>query len=306
MNGRANLGLSAVAGLRESLGVDIAEHPEGSQGFAWNPFGWSQRVWTAPALAEGDASSRTVHLRTELSLRLDGAQASLEALRSRLPLATLSGAVRDPDDPRRLQLASSLRVHPGNESWAVRLLACAARLQLLEAFLLDRLAATPPPGARLPEPGFGLGPGSAAEGPAETGPDVAEWAEALRGLPGARAVRTPGGLTASLPFREGREKGLLELVMQARRPALGPGLSVVLTLPGDGGVVEALELNELDIAEGSDLDLLGGWSARPGGRVFTTFLPMAAWERGLAVEIVRGFVRRVQRLTGVPPTSSPS
>jgi hypothetical protein len=304
MNGRADLGRGAVAGLRDCLGIDAGEHSEGSHGFAWNPFGWEQRVWAAPALGSGDDPARSVHLRTELSLRLDGAAASTEALRSHLPLATLSGIVRDADDPRRLLLASSLRVHPGNESWAVRLLAIAARLQLLEAFLLDRLASTPPPGARLPGPGF-AGLDSATGTSTETGPDVADCAEALQALPGARVVRTPCGLTASLPFGQGSEKSLLELVAQARRPALGPGLSVVLTLPGNGGVVEALALNESEIVAGSNTDLLGGWSARTGGRVFTTFVPMAAWDRGLAVEIVLGFVRRVERLSSAP-TSSPS
>jgi hypothetical protein len=301
MKGRAEIGRSVVCGLRENLGVDGAEHSEGTAGFAWNPFGWLQRAWAEPG--PPDEPRPRVHVRTELSLRLDAAVASVEALRSRLPLATLSGVVRDEDNPRRLQLASSLRVHAGNEAWAVRLLATAARLQLLEAFLLDRLAATPPPGARLPGPGFG--PVPATETTAETGLDLAECACALRGLPGARAVRTPHGLTASLPFGGGAEKGLLELVAEARRPALGQGLSVVLTLPGDGGVLEALELNEGEVGERSETDLLGGWSARAGARVFRTFLPMAAWDRGLAVEIVRGFVRRVERLAGAP-TSSPS
>jgi hypothetical protein len=305
MNGCADVGERALAGLRECLGIEAAAPSESRHGFAWNPFGWVQRAWAAPALARGEDPGRSVHLRTELSLRLDGAPASIEALRSRLPLATLSGVVRNADDPCRVQLASSLFVHSGNEGWAVRLLTAAARLQLLEAFLLDRLASTPPPGARLPGPGFGLGLDRATETSAETGPDVAECAAALRGLPGARAVRTPSGLSASLPFGERAEKGLLELVAQARRPALGPGLSVVLALPGDGGVLEAIELNEGEIGERSDTDLLGGWSARAGGRVFTTFLPMAAWDRGLAVEIVLGFVRRVRRLAS-GPTSSPS
>jgi hypothetical protein len=299
MDGRADPGRSAICGLREILGVDGAEHSEGTEGFAWNPFGWVQRAWTAPQPADGPVSK--LHVRTELSLRLDGTKASMEALRSRLPHATLSGVVRDGNDPRRLQLASSLRVHPGNEARAVRLLAAAARLQLLEAFLLDRLAATPPPGARLPGAGFGLD--AATETTAETGLDLADCAEALLRLPGARAVRTPCGLTASLPFGGGAEKGLMELAAEARRPALGQGLSMVLTLPGDGGVLEALELNEGEIGEESDTDLLGGWSARSGGRVFSAFLPMAAWDRGLAVEIVLGFVRRVERLAGAATRS---
>jgi hypothetical protein len=306
MSGRVDIGRSAVAALRDGLGIDDAgEHSDGAQGFAWNPFGWEQRVWAVPAFEGGDDPAASVHLRTELSLRLDGSTASMEALRFGLPLATLSGVVRSADDLGRLQLASSLRVRASNEkSWAVRLLAIAARLQLLEAFLLDRLASTPPPGARLPGPGF-AGLDSATGISTETGPDVADCAAALQALPGARAARTPCGLTASLPFGQGSGKGLFELVAQARRPALGPGLSVVLTLPGNGGVVAALELNESEIGAGSNTDLLGGWSARTGGRVFTTFVPMAAWDRGLAVEIVLGFVRRVERLASAP-TSSPS
>lgn len=304
MNGRAELGRCAVARVREDLDIDAAAHSEWSHGFTWCPFGWAQRAWAAPAFEDGDNPGWRVHLRTELSLRLDGSPAAVEALRSQLPLATLSGVVRDPEDPCRLQLASSLRVHPGNGGWAARLLAAAARLQLLEAFALDRLASTPPPGARLPGPGFGLGDSAPATS-AETGPCIAECTAALREIPGARAVKTPDGLMASLPFGRGVERSLLELVAPARRPTLGPGISVVLTVPGDGCVLDALELNEREIGERSDTDLLGGWSARPGGRVFTTFLPRAAWGRGLAVEIVRGFVRRVARLES-GPTSSPS
>lgn len=305
MNGRAELGPSAVARMRECLGIDAAAQSEWNHGFTWNPFGWVQHAWAAPALERGDDLGSRVHLRTELSLRLDGGKASIEAVRSQLPLATLAGVVRVAGDPRRLQLASSLRVHPGNHAWAVRLLVAAARLQLLEAFLLDRLAATPPPGARLPGPDFGLDADPALEMSADTGLEVAECAAVLRGLPGACAVKTPGGLTASLPFGGGAAKSLLELVAQARRPAVGPGLSMVLTVPGECGVVEAIELNEGEIRDESDTDLLGGWSARPGGRVFTTFLPMAAWGRGLAMEIVLGFVRRAQGLENAP-TSSPS
>ena len=189
-----------------------------------------------------------------------------------------------------------------NRGRAVRLLAAAARLQLHEAFVLHRLGATPSREDR-PEPGLGHGEPKVPL-PAATWSDVDDCAAALRDIPGARAVRMPGGVTASLPFGEGVERCLLELLAIAERPAVGQGIEVVLTLPGgEGSLVDALELNEREIATRSDTDLLGSWSTRPGARAFTTFLPVAAWSRGLVLETVLGFVRRMRGVAGLPTSS---
>jgi hypothetical protein len=302
MNGRADLGRCAVAGVRECLGIDAAEHSEWSHGFSWRPSGREQRVWAVPAFEDGAPVGWRVHVRTGLSPRLDGSPALVEVLQSELPRATLSGVVRDAEEPRRLQLASSLRVHRDNRDWAVRVLETAARLQALEACRLDELArsAAPVPAA----PGNGQGADSSKGRAPEVWPGLAECGAALRGLAGSHVVETRGGLMASLPFGEAH-RSLLELRASAQRPALGPGLSVVLTLPGSGCVRDALELNESEIAERSDTDLLGSWSARRGARVFTAFFPVAAWGEGLAVEIALGSARRAERLANAP-TSSPS
>jgi hypothetical protein len=302
MNGRADLGRCAVAGVRECLGIDAAEHSEWSHGFSWLPSGREQRVWAAPAFEEGAAVGWRVHVRTGLSPRFDGSAALVEVLQSELPRATLSGVVRDADDPHRLQLASSLRVHRDNRGWALGVLEAAARLQVVEACRLDRLARSANPASE--EPAAGRDADESASRTSEAGPDVAECLEALRGLPGAHVVETRGGLMASLPFGEAH-RSLLELRASGQSPALGPGLSVVLTVPGSGGVRDALELNEGEIAERSDTDLLGSWSARRGARVFTAFFPAAAWGEGLGVELARACARRAGRLANAP-TSSPS
>ncbi len=230
MNGRLDLGREVVASLRECLGIDAAVSRVLPHRFSWSPGGREQSAWVSPALEHGDDAGFRVDLRTDVSLRLDGCPEAVEALPSRLPLATLCGVVRHPDDPDRLQLASTLRVRAVNRGRAVRLLAAAARLQLHEAFVLHRLGATPSREDR-PEPGLGHGEPKVAL-PAATWSDVDDCAAALRDIPGARAVRMPGGVTASLPFGEGVERCLLELLAIAERPAVGQGIEVVLTLPG--------------------------------------------------------------------------
>lgn len=302
MNGRADLGRCAVAGVRERLGIDAAEHLEWSHGFSWRPSGREQRVWAVPAFEDGAPVGWRVHARTELSPRFGGSPALIEVLQSELPRATLSGVVRDAEEPHRLQLASSLHVHRDNRDWAVRVMETAARLQALEACRLDELTRPATPVTAAVE--SGQAGAAAAEGAPEAWPDVADCVAALRGVPGSHIVETREGLMASLPFGEAH-RSLLELRASAQRPALGPGLSVVLTLPGSGCVRDALELNELEIAERSDTDLLGSWSARRGARVFSAFFPVAAWGEGLAVEIALGSARRAERLAS-GPTSSPS
>lgn len=303
---QADLGRETIVLVRERLfaGGRSAECPGG---FVWRPGDREQRVWAEPVGGPGEPPAWRVHVETDFLRGFDARPAQLAALAIEMPWVSLGGLVRDRQDAARLQLASTAVVHGASVDWVPPVLATAARLQAAEVARYSRASGLLAVGA---EPDVGEaadgGGGAAPDGfidqiarrplaSAATvwgGRDMLEAVYALRSLAHARAVATPYGVTAS--FRVAG--GLAELEMKAptQGAGLGYGLSLLVTLPDEGGVREALGHNERERDGCFGTDLLGGWSPRDGRLAFAAFWPNVAYSEGAAARLAVDAARRAQ------------
>jgi hypothetical protein len=235
--------------------------------------------------------------------------------------------VRAAEDPRRLEIATTLHVQTLNQGWATDFLAHAARLQAAEAILLAHTSALLAAGASADvgecadAAPVGVAEGWPARGalvdvlhagpaPGEAPCDsreLRECAAMLGVVPHARWAATARGLNGVLSAEEawlGSGPSVLEMTARAERPGLGAGLHVSLTIPRAGGVEDALVLNEREVAPGSRTDQLGGWSAQEGVLQHTAFFPEVCHAREIALHAALGAVLRAHWVRGWPPRPS--
>jgi hypothetical protein len=161
--------------------------------------------------------------------------------------------------------------------------------------------------AALPPEGLLLPAIQAVERVSHAGPDMPVCVEVLKNQTKARAVQSPRGLIATLPFGEAEgSRSLLELMTDARHPLLGKGLSAVVRAPARGLVPLALAQNERDVGPWGRGDALGGWWADRSGLVHTSFYPQAFHPKGLGVEVVLACARRARDLDDAVAGRGPS
>ena len=123
----------------------------------------------------------------------------------------------------------------------------------------------------------------------------------LRQQAGARAVQTPEGICATLPFGPaGASRSILELNAEAEHPMLGKGLSAILTMPLQVGPTEAMMLNEREVGPQCSGDALGGWRATEEGiLVHSSFYPHALYQEGLDLQLLLAYARRAHEVANV-------
>ncbi len=311
---RCDLGIEVVDELRRRADAAELHCVAWPRGFSWTPLVVAQRVWSEPDFSGGARPSWRVQVRSAIASGFEATPAQLHVLSELMTASALSAVVRDEDDRSRLELASTVHVHAGNAHRAADLVGFVACLQAAQVESLASTAAvaglhTP---AGLAQPGRDL--------PSQPAPDCAAIAdgttrrldtrvwpaqemracvERLVASPGARAVSTPQGLTASFASNLDLPGGgltLLQVDTRAERPGLGPGLSVMLVAPGRGGVREALALNEREVLPGWQTDLLGGWVVDGSVLQHAAFYPDAVYREGLLADIVETAIRRVDSI----------
>jgi hypothetical protein len=308
----ADLGVEVVNRVRARPEWAHRRCSEWPRGFACSRCGLLQRIWSEPAPADDGRPAWRLEVRTRVLAGFDGQPAQLEALAADMNRVTLAALVRDPEDPTRLGLASTVHVRRGNARWAAELVSFVAGTQAAEARRLLRTSALRGLGA---EPD--LAADAAPQAPHATEEDPLErvalpvrapgvWSEAdlrasvdfLAEQPGVHAISTPRGLMASFGWAESparRRRVLLEVDTASVRPGLGRGVSVLLVPAGRShGVEGALVLNESELLPGCRTDLLGGWSTQEGTLRYGAFFPDAVHRRGLLLEVVRAAARRVE------------
>jgi hypothetical protein len=252
-----------------------------------------------------------VQLRTGALEGFSGTPAQLSALAADLPDPTLACLIRNGDQPARLELASSLDVRGGNKGGVPQVLAMAACAQAAEAWLLSqskglaltgltgsvKLAGELPPllskrwDVDLHRPASSIGGSIWA---IRANKEISDCVAALRDRATVRAVRTPWGICATLPFGCGEgARSILEVNAEAEHPRLGYGLLVTLTTPARGGPLEAMASNAHEVGPWSRGDALGGWVTRERVLlVHRSFYPSALLQEGFALRLLLGYARR--------------
>jgi hypothetical protein len=296
------LGLGALDQLWRDLRIDPEWGLRDGRAFTW----WGSRFATrVSADAEtGEPNFRMVRVRAETDL-VRGARTDP---RSDLILATvarfasLSGIVRDPADPGLLRLHSSVYIYPDLSqpcaAGHLRILRLAAALQAEEA---NRIAAAiaeavggepaesphPLTGYR-PEPDEILGLwdfcGSQRGAPSSwCGPEMSALAAELNEPPCLMATGDEDGVTAEYPFLG--ESSLVTFVTNEDHPSLGPGLLVMLRLPGvmdDGEAATlAMRLNGLERTAETGVAFTGSWCSDEKSVAWVSFFPTIVQQSGL-------------------------
>ena len=209
----ADLGKEALTRLCDLLGVE-AEWRAHDNGFEWSLWGASQRAWSEPASGSGGWPTWRLQLRTRALQAFTGSDQQAEALTAEPVVAAMGGVIRAPGEPTRLELASSLDVRGSSVGCVLWLLAVAARAHAAEARRLSQsqrlrvaglgpgvsLEADAP--AALPPEGLLLPAAQALESVSHAGPEMPVCVEVLKNQTKARAVQSPRGLIATLPFGE--------------------------------------------------------------------------------------------------------
>lgn len=300
-----DLGRELISRLRELMGVESG-WAEGDTRFQWPLWGAPQRGWSEPATGGDGWPGWRLQLRTSALEGFTGSEEQQRVLAAEISPPTLAGLVRSPGRASRLELASSLDVRGAGVGWVLWLLAVAGRVQAAEARRLSesaRLAAVglepavdlaaSVPAALREHPwevliGAGPLPGHA---PRWSAADAALCIDALRSR-SARAVATPGGLTATFaPGGRPDERSLLEL-RSAVHPLLGEGIASELRVPLAFGLLQAMALNEREVGPRGRGDALGGWWPTRAGLAHCAFHPRAFRPAGFGVELALAYARR--------------
>lgn len=290
------------------------------RGFVWHPLGATQRIWSERSAALGRAAAWRIQVRTEFP-GPDGPSPGMLSMEA--PVSALSAIVRIIDDPARLQLASTLHVHSGNEGWAPQLIAYVARLQAtdIRRIIRDLSMGAPSPAGdtsgllrRHPRRRISDDPDAepTADGPRRhtlyqdspwTTDDQAECLSVLHSLRNVTAAFSPNGAVGRIrcpngPCGHGSSELTISVVTDDR---LGAGLSMLLTMPGPATSRHAIALNEAELGSDCHTDLLGNWFVQRGVLQHASFFPDATYAEGLALHATLGAARRVDWVCGSTP-----
>jgi hypothetical protein len=285
MHGVQDVGEEVLNGVRERL-ARSRHVSEWDRGFTWRPNGVTQHLWSERPVRHASATRWRLQVRSRLFRGFDGSSVQLEALRAELSSRTPGAIVRSPDERSRLQLATTFHVDRANVESAARLIALVARLHVADVQRLTRSARLAATGV-LPdvaEAAVGAASASGADGAlgAALGassvppPPMTAALDALHAHDGVRAVPAPRGLLASVPCTPGDagpRRALIE-VSPSMSGGIGPGMRLVLSLPGYAEPLTAVTLNEEELSVHARNDLLGCWWAVDHVLRHVSFIPM--------------------------------
>jgi len=264
-------------------------------GFTYLGSGHATHVWADPPVFDDGFHLSRLHVETDFVRRAEKADDSALACLNNL---FLNAIIRDPDDPTRLRLHASFFVHHDIANWVGPLFGQVIRLQAIEAArAVSPVAAqlggvpdlTPHPEAG-PRPdfdivleGFEAFARRRGEAPcAWPSDDYIDLARIFQRPPCLHAVADVSGLSAEFPFLGG--SSLVTFVTNEDHPSLGPGLLVMLRLPGvmdDGDAATlAMRLNGLERTAETGVAFTGSWCSDEKSVAWVSFFPNVVQQRG--------------------------
>lgn len=295
-------GQRVVQEVFERLQIDEEWSLRTERGFTWWSGPLRQQVWAEEPFQDLGMTVVRVHARTDLLRSFECTEMDKIALCLLMSQGTLSGFVRDAEDPSRLQLASSVYVNESTANWMGELFTWAVITQNIEALLLrarsDKFFAGIPDDSVHPTSGKRdaldemtsmIQTIVAPEGKQDSlyiGGEMQGLSAEIQEPPTVMASSDPMGLTSELPFK-GRTS-MLRMMTDASHPEMGHGLLVTLTLPTsfDDAVEEALRLNGRELSELTRSHFLGSWCVAPSGSfAFASFFSNSMYKPNLITHL---------------------
>lgn len=290
-------GLGAVEYVRELLPLTRVNVVRRERGFEWWAGSLRQQVWAEkPVQNQGSTVSR-LHCRTDFVRGFKATDEQVAALGELMRGATLSAIIRNPEDPGRLQLASSCYINESTAGWMPWLFGMVTAWQNWEAHQIGHeaakllgaeLDATAHPEGKILQTLHeniaivGSGVGKVATHPSRfAGEEMSELKPFLSRPPIVLCTGDTRALTFELPFLG--ETSLAMLQTAESHPRNGNGLHTELRLPVElaNGTMQCLEMNELELKGDTWAHLLGSWTERENGPVFRMFCSNLVFQPGL-------------------------
>lgn len=309
----ADLGERVLDRLYNLSQIDAKWSVRTEHGFSWWAGDLAQHVWEdSPIQSNGHQLTR-VHVRTDLVYGFKGTERQLQVLGLLARHATLSGWVRDPEDPSRIQFAAAASVHEGAFDFLTHLLSLAGAIQVAEAHILIPMleavedwtvarSAHPTSGHRQdPDNMLQVVEGlPLREAPSRwEGSEMLDVLRILKGPPSILANGDESGIAAEFSFPGPRGSSLLRISTREQHPRLGHGCLFRLTLPPSETALtsmsDLLEANERE-AESQNY-FLGSWCPAEEGPTYVSFLPNAAYQPGALQSLAMSLVNRARWVT---------
>jgi hypothetical protein len=309
----ADLGNRVLDRLYKLSQIDAEWSVRTEHGFSWWAGDLAQHVWADPPIQRNGHLLTRVHVRTDLVQGFDGTEKQLQVLGLLTRYATLSGWVRHPEDPSRLQFAAAVSVHEDAWEFLTDLLSLAGAIQVAEAHILIPMfemvdgwtvarSAHPTSGSRHePDDMLQVVEGlPLREAPSHwAGSEMLQVLGMLQGPPSILANGDENGIAAEFSFPGPRGSSLLRISTTEEHPRLGRGCLFRLTLPPSEArltsLSDLLETNERE-AQGQNY-FLGSWCPAEEGPTYVSFIPNAAYRPGALQNVAMSLVTRARWVT---------
>jgi hypothetical protein len=226
--------------------------------------------------------------------------------------ASLSGPIRDPQEPTLVKLAASIYVHEGTLPWVKKLFGLAVAIQAADAQIkaegMAELIQAKPAISAHPTSGLRkdlddmlnfleLGIGPMRNQPSRwKGMDFESALDLLQKPPCLLANGDHESLTAEFPFLD--FTSLLEATAKEEHPQLGQGLLLRLTIPPafshEEGAKLAIDLNGRELSSLTRTPFLGSWCWCDNSLHFVSFYPNMAYQPGLLPNLILGMTLRAK------------
>ncbi len=310
-----DIGLELINYVYDLMQIDSKWAVWEPRGFTW--WGWrcAQRVWAEPPGKDGDLVFCRLHARTDVLDGYDGSDRQVALLGIAGRTMTLSGFIRSPQRPGRLQLASSVFVHSGTRDFVKALFSFAVSIQAAEGAIFADTLPVPfgmqPARSEHPE----SGPRTEKDGmldiievlirpegqarSAYQGSEMKGLLAAMQRPPCVLATGDELGITAEFPYPN--HTSLLEITTTSANPRVGGGLLALLTIPEGANdaatALQALEWNELELTSFTRAHFLGSWCPSERGITFAAFYPNSLYRAGCVQNLGMSHVMRAKWFT---------
>jgi hypothetical protein len=310
-----DLGLSIVEDIRQIMQVDDKWSVNIHRGFTWWSNQFAQHIWSDEGFDDDGFEIFRINIRTDVFKGFQATEKQLALLGVYMRFATMSGFVHNPEDPSRIQLATSIFAHKQTGDWVKSVLACAAPIQAIEATVMAENLGN----VIDVDPDYSSHPKSGMRHEADDmlnfiehivaplgqlpsnfiGDEMVQIKDMLDGPPCVMVSGDENGLTAEFPFPDGTS--LLTIDTSQKNPRLGNGCLILLKLPLNLTETElnktAMKYNELTQTQTFIGNLFGSWCPDESGLTYVTFLPNILYKEGALVNFAMWTIRNARWMT---------